>query len=57
MSNLSTTNSNNLIALASIIGISITKDMSIEEINTVGSFFTLLGDLISLIATQKENLS
>ena len=41
-----------LIALASTIAISLSKDLSPEELALLGSFLTTLGDNLSLLSIQ-----
>lgn len=42
----------NLIGLASSLAILLSQDLSSDEVATLGAFFTILGDNLSLIATR-----
>ena len=41
-----------LVALASIIAIKISEGLSVDEINTLGNFFSALGDNLNTLASQ-----
>lgn len=44
-----------LVALASILAITISNDLESNEIDTLGNFFSALGSNLSTIATAKES--
>lgn len=44
-----------LVALAAIIAIYISQNFTLEEINILGSFFTVLGDNLSAIGAASSN--
>ena len=43
-----------LVALASILAINISTDLTPDEIDTLGNFFSALGANLSTIASSKE---
>ena len=43
-----------LVALASILAINMSNDLTSNEIDTLGNFFSALGANLSTIATAKE---
>ena len=44
-----------LVTAAAGLAIAISKGMSADDMNTLGAFFTVLGDNLTLLATQREN--
>lgn len=44
-----------LVALAAVLSVSISKDLSPDEIDTLGNFFSALGSNLSTIATAQSN--
>lgn len=44
----------NLIGLSSSLAISISNNLSINEITSLAAFFTALGDNLAIVATQKS---
>ena len=45
---------NNLVLISSIIAITISKDMSIDDINLLATLLQAIGQNLSVIATSKE---
>lgn len=44
-----------LVSLAAIISVTISKDLSPDEIDTLGNFFSALGNNLSTIATASSD--
>lgn len=55
MSSLSDLSGCELVGLASIVAISISQNLSPDEIDTLGNFFSALGANLSTIATAEAN--
>lgn len=45
----------NLVALASLVSISISEGLSSSEIATLGAFFTTLGDNLALLSINSDS--
>jgi Sec-independent protein translocase protein TatA len=45
-----------LTILANVVSLIIAEGKTADELNILGSFITTVGDLVSMIAAQKENL-
>jgi hypothetical protein len=43
-------------ALAELVAVILADDLDVDDLNVLGAFVTSVGDLISLIAAQKEYL-
>lgn len=56
MSIMNYTTPEELTLLANALAIALSKDRSADELNILGGFISSVGDLISLMASQKENL-
>lgn len=46
-----------LVALASLLSVAISKDLSNDEIGSLGNFFSAIGSNLSTIADQNDFLS